>query len=124
MTGAEALLRAHAAGLTLTPDPAGLRVRGPKRIRAALLPLLSPVVGEILRLLAPENRRAEASLDRVSSGALTEAAPARGSGTSAEPCSECGQTDWRVSLVGSAGERTCAACASGATALRNRGVPL
>jgi hypothetical protein len=93
VTAAEAVVHARAAGLTLLPHPAGLRVRGPKQARAALLPMLAPMVGEILRLLAPENRAPEV--------------PALGE---REPCDGCGRTDWVVTVVMEYGARLCPRC--------------
>jgi hypothetical protein len=105
VTAQDAIQRAREAGLTLLPDPEGLRVRGPKSARAALLSVLAPLAGEILQLLAPDNRPPEAM-------------------TPGEPCSECGGTAWRVALISVDGDRTCGACATGQTALRRTGVPI
>ena len=119
MTALEAIHRATEAGLTLRPDPSGLRVTGPKPVRAALLPTLRPLAAEILRLLADAGQptqetpdretadwpRAQASLDRPAS------------------CSECGGPAF-LSLVDFDGSRTCVDCVTGRTAMRRRGVPI
>jgi len=40
------------------------------------------------------------------------------------PCTECESTTWIAALVGRDGSRTCAACATGLTAMRARGVAI
>jgi hypothetical protein len=97
MTAVEAMARARAAGLMLLPDPAGLRVRGPKEVRSALLPELAPFAGEILRLLAPGKN-------------ATVAGPTVTDWSSREPCNGCGRDNWIVSVVMEYGARLCPRC--------------
>lgn len=126
MTAAEAVTRAREAGLTLSRDPGGLRVRGPKQVRAAIVPVLAPLVSEILHLLPPgeneastlpgsQRKRAPAPQNRGSE-APTTVAPAT-------PCDECGRAAW-LFLLTTDGARTCVDCLTGRTAMRIKGVPL
>lgn len=102
MTALDAVRRATDAGLLLEPAVGGLLIRGPRKARRAFVALLRPVAADILRLLVQP--RPERSF--------------------AEPCDECGRTDWRVSRVYDPGHRTCHDCLMGLTAMRARGVPI
>jgi hypothetical protein len=114
VTAREAIHRAVAAGLTLRPDPGGLRVTGPKQARAAWLPLLRPLTAEILGLLA--------EVEKVAQGSGPPLAP-ENMVSEENPCNECGRPAW-LSLVATDGARTCVECLTGRTAMRARRVPL
>jgi hypothetical protein len=136
MTAAEAINCARAAGLTLERAPGALVVRGPREERAALRPVLAPLAAEILRLLPPEGRVAEAPArnprtgrqgrqahapqGRVAEVPVCEVSKVNRWGSDA--CDECGRPAW-LSLVADDGARTCVDCITGRTALRARGVP-
>lgn len=90
MTALEALRRADAAGLKVEGAQGGIKVRGPKQARAALLPVLAPVAGEILRLLMS-----------TPSAPLLEDRP---------PCDGCARTNWVVTVVMDDGVRLCPRC--------------
>jgi hypothetical protein len=108
VTAREAIEQAEAAGLSLQRVAGGLKVSGPKSARTALRPILATLACDILRLLAPENRGAEA--DAV--------------GRAREPCNACGGATWIVCVIADDGARTCLDCLTGRTAFRARGVPV
>ena len=82
--------RANAAGLSLDVVAGGLRVRGPKHVRAALRPELAAAAGEIVLLLGRAPRFPFVN------------AP--------QGCAECGGADWTVSVVMDDGSRVCSRC--------------
>ena len=99
MKALEALHLANEAGLTLESVPQGLKVRGPRQARAALLPILAPMAGEIANLLAASDLiRGDESI------ALREAR---------DRCTGCGGKAWTVSVVMDDGGRVCPACWAG-----------
>lgn len=95
MTATEVLAQAQAAGLVLERAPGGLRIRGPKAARTALKPVLVPLASEILRLL-PRTKEGEPSVSH---------------------CTECHRESWPF-LVSVDGDRVCADCLHGRTAMR------
>jgi hypothetical protein len=105
MTALEALRKAQSAGLTLEAAPGGLKIRGPKKVGLALVPQLAPLAGEILRLLAPQNRGAEVAPSGP--GALN-------------PCAECGR-DAPVAMLLDDGRRMCRPCLFPPAARSSRG---
>ena len=104
MKASDAVIRAEGAGLVLTVVPDGLSVRGPKAVRAALVPMLRPLTDEILALLTR------------AAPCISSAAPCLGCGfihgaiEPRPPCSGCGRTDWIVTKVTDDGDRFCPRC--------------
>jgi hypothetical protein len=91
MTPGDFLTHLRGLGVELTPDGENVRVRAPG----------GALTAELRQGLASE-KAALLYLLRVERGL----------------CVGCGAADWVVSLVGSDGGRTCAACAIGRTAAR------
>lgn len=87
MTAREAIDQARAAGLTLLRGRAGLRVRGPKPARLAMLPTLAPFAGEILVLLDVE-----------------------GGPGDPRTCSGCGRSGFTVMVTTTCGDHFCRVC--------------
>jgi hypothetical protein len=88
--------------------------------RLADLGVRARAVGDEIRLLpialVPPELRAELAAHKGEVLGLLR--------STADACSECGSTEWAVSLVDNIGRRTCSDCASGRTALRRSGASL
>ncbi len=110
-TPAALVAEAERLGIQLQPDATGhaLFALPPGRLPPGLKARLSQHKKEVIIYL----RGVEA--ERKRSGSASAPAPI--------PCSSCGSVDWIASLVDDQGGRTCAACATGRTALVARGVP-
>ena len=98
MTALEAIHEAQRAGLTLEAVADGVRVKGPKGVRLALIPVLAPLASDILRLLTTGASRTDSALEGL------EARP---------PCGECGRIDWIVTVLTDYGARFCPSCWTG-----------
>jgi len=87
MTAAEAIRRAHSAGLTLERSAKGFKVLGPKAARLALRPAFMSLSDEIVRLLP---------------GPVSSADPRR--------CSDCGRSGFTLMMVTGCGDHLCRGC--------------
>src|SRR4051794_21236771 len=96
MNALATLRRANAAGLVLEPVAGGLRVQGPRQVRAALRSELAAAAEEIMVLLG-----------RAAGSPFM---------STAQECVECRRTDWIVSVVMDDGSRVCSGCRIGRAA--------
>lgn len=98
--------RVAALGVEIRAEGDQLRIRPMALLPADLLEALRASKRQVLAVLRGEPEP-------------TEAVP-----TSTPPCAGCGSTTWIASLVDDVGNRVCAACVTGETAMRRAGVPL
>ena len=93
-------------GIKLTTSSDGKLLASPKgKLPPALKAQLSAHKAAVLELLERQAAAQEVALQTP------------------PPCSECGRTDWAISLVDDEGARRCVDCLIGRTALRRMGAP-